>query len=1007
MPDNIERTIYKLEVDGSAYVDGVERVSAATKKLSEAQEIANKKLIELQAQQRTYEVQLTEVNTILKENDKETIELTKQLNALKDAEKGTSAEAKNLQSQLRGIATNTKEFKSEAAGLKTNLASTTIAIKDQTKQIAALEPATGGAIKGFTKMYSGLRIIANIIPGIGIGGLVALIAGPLVTAVENLVSSLSNANNALNLMKLNQQNVNDVMEEASKSAGKEITDLKILYTEATNVNLPMKERLKAVTALQQEFPEYFKNLSKEAILNGEAKTSYDELAKSILATARATAAKGKIDQLEAQQLEQDFEKQKVLNATNAEFARASKAGATTLTVSTGRGAAPIQVSAEQNQRIQKQQIQDRKDARLKEIDDQKKLLQAQEDFLIAFAGQTDIANVIETKNAEKAKTTAKEVSNVYEQELQKLKADIAKLDQSAFTDEASITKTINEGFKIREQALDKALKDHQLTAGQLASLKSYLSKLQELTLSAQIDAFHKQKQNYLQAITDEINSLNLEESTRRILSIQDSFERERQTIIAETDRSVQILKQKHDKDINEIVKNAPAAGLTKADIDPQIKQIEDAYSKLLSDLTVIKNQKLEELAFTTFEKVRQDAKQTLDAENLGISEGSLARIQEEAALFQQGKISWEEYQKALTKISKDEANKRFEAEKKFLQQEIQIRQVKITLDKSLTDDQVKQLQAEILRLQQQLVDAEKGNITAENNKPDTAKKKVDDLSAYANAIGSVVDSVIGFWQAANDAEEKSLDRSIALEERRVNEAQKIAERGNATYLKEETDKLNELNLARENAARRQIAINAALEGSQVLVAITGAVSKLATPGIGIAETIAEIAVIIGALATGFGLVKQLESNQPRLYKGTKYLNGPDGIDTIPVKLTRGEAVIPQDKNEAYHPAISAIYDGSIPAKEINEFVQNYHTIKPVIEPSYDRIRDAAEMKITHDDKMAVALSEQNHLLRENSELQKQTLKAIKKMGVNVNIDRKGFAMSFLEVAEQLKKDKRV
>lgn len=34
----------------------------------------------------------------------------------------------------------------------------------------------------------------------------------------------------------------------------------------------------------------------------------------------------------------------------------------------------------------------------------------------------------------------------------------------------------------------------------------------------------------------------------------------------------------------------------------------------------------------------------------------------------------------------------------------------------------------------------------------------------------------------------------------------------------------------------------------------------------------------------------------------------------------GEAIIPTDKNRAYHPTIKAVYNGSIPASEMNKWV---------------------------------------------------------------------------------------
>src|SRR6188768_1401461 len=46
MADSIERTIYKLEIDDSAYIKGVDSLTASTQKFSQAQDAANKKLAE-------------------------------------------------------------------------------------------------------------------------------------------------------------------------------------------------------------------------------------------------------------------------------------------------------------------------------------------------------------------------------------------------------------------------------------------------------------------------------------------------------------------------------------------------------------------------------------------------------------------------------------------------------------------------------------------------------------------------------------------------------------------------------------------------------------------------------------------------------------------------------------------------------------------------------------------------------------------------------------------------
>lgn len=1013
MADNtdIERTIYKLELDGSAYVDGVNKLTESTTKLTQSQQEANKNLINATTLQIKYKEEIKRTNEELKENEKTVKSLTAANNFLQSS---TSPEVrKKALDDLTAATKRTEDLRNKVVQLGTHYNAVTKQVKDYNKETQASTTHQNAAVKSLEKFTSGSHLLAEGVNiarrrvvdfGFGIAtGLVGVIIGAAIPSVEKLVESLitwfeslDKGNEALKLLKINQENANEVMDAASKSAAKDIVDLKILYKTATDVTLSIDERRKAVKALQEEFPDYFKNVSAETILNGNAKKSYDALAESILKTAKATAAKAKLDELEAQKLEKDFERQKVINATTRELKTAQTKQFEDIAIAGGQGA----ITANQARQLEIENITARREARLKELEEQKKLLQNQEDFLIKFAGLTDIAHVIETDDAKKFKKTRQEVENIYAQELQKLKADIAKLDSTGFTNEATITKAIQEDFKIRENAFDKAFKDKQLTATQLESLKGYLKNLEDLTLNAQLESFRKQRQTYLQAITDEINNLQLEESTRRIQALQDSFERERQTILTETDRTISSLRQRKDKEISDIVKNAASVGLTQADVASKIKEIETTYGKLFDDLIAIKNQKLEQLEFDTFERVRDDAKKALDAENLGISQGTLFRIQQESELLHQGKISWAEYQKALTEISKNEAQERFNVQKEFLEQEIKIRQDKLATDGDLTNDQITRLKDEIRKLQQDLADAEKGNIISQNATEN--KKKTDTLASYADAVGKLADSVIQFWAKANEAETKALDYSIGLQEKRVEAAQRIADHGNAQYLKEETDKLNELNVARENAARKQLGIDAALQASQILVGITGAISKIATPGIGVAETISEIAVIIGALATGYGLVRQLQTNRVQLAEGTEYVsrNGhPRGVDTVPASLTEGEAVIPVETNKAYRSAVSAIYNKTIPADHLNAFVRSYHEIP---RPNFERIKEAAELKIGQD----TAMIEQNNLLKENTELQKDTIKILKTMGVNVTLDKNGFALSFLEAIEQNQRNKK-
>ncbi|MCD8740385.1 hypothetical protein LT679_07205 [Mucilaginibacter roseus] len=86
----------------------------------------------------------------------------------------------------------------------------------------------------------------------------------------------------------------EVQKRGNLSAQDELVKLKLLYNATQDVTLGITERKKAVNALQEKYPAYFKNVKDEAILAGQAKSQYDQLAQSIIATARARAAENLI-----------------------------------------------------------------------------------------------------------------------------------------------------------------------------------------------------------------------------------------------------------------------------------------------------------------------------------------------------------------------------------------------------------------------------------------------------------------------------------------------------------------------------------------------------------------------------------------------------------------------------------------------------------------------------------------------------------------------------------------
>jgi hypothetical protein len=116
-----------------------------------------------------------------------------------------------------------------------------------------------------------------------------------------------------------KKNLLDADIKGQKNATREIVHLKLLKKQAENTNLSYKERIAAVNELQKTYPSYFGNVSKEAILNGQAKDSYGLLAKSILNAARAKAYEDKI--VENTNKIIDLRTKKVGQLTNAELTR--------------------------------------------------------------------------------------------------------------------------------------------------------------------------------------------------------------------------------------------------------------------------------------------------------------------------------------------------------------------------------------------------------------------------------------------------------------------------------------------------------------------------------------------------------------------------------------------------------------------------------------------------------------------------------------------------------------
>ena len=123
-----------------------------------------------------------------------------------------------------------------------------------------------------------------------------------------------------------QEDLNKAVKEGNQNAYKEAGQLDILYKVATNVNLTLEQRKKAVDKLQHQYPSYFKNISDEVIMNGKARNSYLSLRDAIFASARAKAIQVELEKRAEGRIEKEIAITEELADAEKELNRLRKTG---------------------------------------------------------------------------------------------------------------------------------------------------------------------------------------------------------------------------------------------------------------------------------------------------------------------------------------------------------------------------------------------------------------------------------------------------------------------------------------------------------------------------------------------------------------------------------------------------------------------------------------------------------------------------------------------------------
>lgn len=198
-------------------------------------------------------------------------------------------------------------------------------LKDNIIDLASTYNSLKGVVDLVKGAFAGLEV--EVTAGLSL----LVVYGPeILKWVGNMLkgtTTLSALNKTLKDNKLVMDAVNKANADGVQNAQGDLIKLKLLYNASQDHNLSLNERKKIVTQLQQLYPAYFGNISSEIILAGKATKAYNDLSKSILASAKAKAAEDMIvknTQRELGNSDKIYQAQQQLDAKKKELDAAKK-----------------------------------------------------------------------------------------------------------------------------------------------------------------------------------------------------------------------------------------------------------------------------------------------------------------------------------------------------------------------------------------------------------------------------------------------------------------------------------------------------------------------------------------------------------------------------------------------------------------------------------------------------------------------------------------------------------
>ena len=347
--------------------------------------------------------------------------------------------------------------------------------------------------------------------------------------------------------------------------------------------------------------------------------------------------------------------------------------------------------------------------------------------------------------------------------------------------------------------------------------------------------------------------------------------------------------------------------------------------------------------------------------------------------YEDGIISKKKFEDSLTEIERRASIERAELQLKELTARRNIISGLLSNGSSLSDTLRQSLGRELEQINADISEVQV-NVSAPKTDDGGFLAKLlgvtdDEAAGIVSLAKSVTGQVIKTIEAANQAEIARTDLLIKEQERRISEAERIADEGNAEQLELERKRLDGLQKQREQYVQRQLELNAILAASSFASATASAIDGVAKAaeegGVFAAITIPLYIASVGlGLASIVNMLSNAQSGIQGFYEGVVGIEQAgqprrgrrDRRDTIPAFLAPGESVMTVRATEKYGDLLADMNAGRALSIPISEYSGTTNKIDLVLAAMQRQILSNNAASNVRIDKLETAIMKLTHHL---------------------------------------------